>query len=75
MYLGLHMLYDGDGDDDGDGDGDGDGGGDGDSPVPEALRQVGYVNVNVKASTDIEPPIGQCQARLSQAGSQACSQR
>jgi hypothetical protein len=52
MHLGLHMLYDGDGDDDDDGDGDG--GGDGDSPVPEALRQVGYVNV--KASTDIEPP-------------------
>jgi hypothetical protein len=47
---------DGDGDGDGDGGGGGDGDGDGDG---DRKHLVGYINVNVKASTDLKPSIGQ----------------
>jgi hypothetical protein len=49
--------------DNGDGDGDGGGGGDGDGDG-DRKHLVGYVNVNVKSSTDLKPSIGQSFHKL-----------
>jgi len=56
------MLYDGNGNGDGDGDGDGGGDGVGHCTGQHIDKEVGYVNV--KASTDLEPPIGQSFHKL-----------